>query len=237
MRAIQRRRQGYVFWKATTAHIDHETPYHLELGCVRNREDLASGLGTLAEHLGRLRATDTSTPLATLLLILVGAEDRCKYHGYIQTRHGYVQVGLRRADEGGELTLVLTLDVLDAQDSSSLLVNDRAETSLPLHNDVGNTHLAAECGEEDDELDGVDIMSNDDKRRLLGLDEGDGMVETVLDKQRLLGILLRIISWWDTEDFAENVPWPGPPSPRQSPWQERQDEPSSPASSQDGTCR
>ena len=99
------------------------------------------------------------------------------------------QVGLRRADEGGELTLVLTLDVLDAQDSSSLLVNDRAETSLPLHNDVGNTHLAAECGEEDDELDGVDIMSNDDKRCLLGLDEGDGVVETLLDKQRLLGIL------------------------------------------------
>ena len=76
MRAIQRRRQGYVFWKATTAHIGHETPYHLELGCVGNREDLASGLGTLAEHLGRLRATDTSTPLATLLLILVGAADK-----------------------------------------------------------------------------------------------------------------------------------------------------------------
>ena len=116
-------------------------------------------------------------------------------------------------------------------------MNDLAETSLPLHIDVGKTHLAAEYGEEDDELDGVDIMSNDDKRRLLGLDKGDGVVETVLDKQRLLGILLRIISWWDTEDFAGNVPWPGPPSPRQSPWQERQDEPSSPASSQDGTCR
>ena len=189
MRAIQRRRQGYVFWKATTAHIDHETPYHLELGCVRNREDLASGLGTLAEHLGRLRATDTSTPLATLLLILVGAEDGCKYHGYIQTRHGYVQVGLRRADEGGELTLVLTLDVLDAQDSSSLLVNDRAKTSLALDDDVGHTHLAAESGEEDDELDGVNIVCDDNQRRLLGLNESDGVVQTILHEQGLLRVL------------------------------------------------
>ena len=73
MRAIQRRRQGYVFWEATTAHIDHETLYHLELGCVRNREDLASGLGTLAEHLGRLVATDTSAPDTALLLKLIGA--------------------------------------------------------------------------------------------------------------------------------------------------------------------
>ena len=114
-------------------------------------------------------------------------------------------------------------------------MDDSTETSLTLDDDVGNTHLAAECRQENNEFDGVDIMSNDDKRRLLGLDKGDGVVETVLDKQRLLGILLRIISWWDTEDFAENVPWPGPPSPRQSPWQERQDEPSYPGLSQDDT--
>ena len=181
-------------WTLDAKLLEDVDASNSELLSVGQGEGLASSLGTLAEHLRGFVATDTSTPLATLLLILVGAEDGCKYHGYIQTRHGYVQVGLRRADEGGELTLVLTLDVLDAQDSSSLLVNDRAETSLPLHNDVGNTHLAAECGKEDDELDGVNIMSNDDKRRLLGLDEGDGVVETVLDKQRLLGILLRIVS-------------------------------------------
>ena len=73
-------------------------------------------------------------------------------------------------------------------------MDDRAETGLALDDDVRDTHLAAESGEEDDELDGVDIMSNDDKRRLLRLDKGDGVVETVLDKQRLLGILLRMVS-------------------------------------------
>ena len=148
----------------------------------------------------------------------------------------YAQVGLGGRDEGRELALVLGADVLEGDDGGGLLVDDRAEASLALDDDVRDAHLAAERGEEDDELDGVDIVGDDDERRLLGLDKGDGVVETVLDKQRLLRILLRIISWWDTEDFAENVPWPGPPSPRQSPWQERQDEPSSPASSQDGTC-
>ena len=102
---------------------------------------------------------------------------------------GYVQVGLGGADKGSEFTLVLALDVLDNKDSSGLLVDDRAETSLALDDDVWHTHLAAEGGEEDDELNGVDIVGDDDERRLLGLDEGNTVVETVLDKQGLLGVL------------------------------------------------
>ena len=68
-------------------------------------------------------------------------------------------------------------------------MNDRAKTSLALHDDVWNTHLAAKSGKEDNELDGVDIVGDDNERRLLGLDERNAVVETVLDEKGLLGVL------------------------------------------------
>lgn len=73
-------------------------------------------------------------------------------------------------------------------------MDNRAETSLALDNDVGNTHLPAEGGEEDDEFDGVDIVSNDNKGSLLRLNESNTVVETVLDKQGFLGILSSILA-------------------------------------------
>ena len=104
----------------------------------------------------------------------------------------YVQVGLGGADKGGEFTLVLALDVLDNKDSSGLLVDDRAETSLALDDDVGDTHLAAESREENNELDGVNIVSDDDEGSLLGLYEGNSVVQTVLDEK---GLLLRLLGY------------------------------------------
>ena len=102
----------------------------------------------------------------------------------------YVQVGLGSRDEGGELALILTADLLDGEDGGSLLVDDRAEAGLALDDDVRDAHLAAERGEEDNELDGVDIVSDDNERSLLGLDEGNAVVEAVLDEEGLLGVIL-----------------------------------------------
>lgn len=44
-----------------------------------------------------------------------------------------------------------------------------SETGLVLDDNVRDTHLAAESGDEDDELDGVDIVGNDDEVGLLSL--------------------------------------------------------------------
>lgn len=44
-------------------------------------------------------------------------------------------------------------------------------------------------GEENDELDGVNVGGDDDELGLLGLDKGDDVVETVLDEEGLLGVL------------------------------------------------
>ena len=52
-----------------------ESAGRLELADASGGGALAGSLGTLAEHLGRLVAADSSTPLATLLVVLVGAEN------------------------------------------------------------------------------------------------------------------------------------------------------------------
>ena len=98
----------------------------------------------------------------------------------------YSQVGFGSTDEGSEFALVLALDILKGKDSSGLLVDDRAETSLSLDDHIRDTHLAAESGKEYDELDRVDIVGDDDEGSLLGFDECNNVVETVFDEERLL---------------------------------------------------
>jgi hypothetical protein len=76
-------------------------------------------------------------------------------------------------------------------------VDDRAETGLALDDGVGDTHLAAEGGEEDDKLNGVNIVGDEDESGLLGLDEGDNVVETVLDNVGLLADVLLLLALGD----------------------------------------
>ena len=71
-------------------------------------------------------------------------------------------------------------------------MHDGSEACFTLHDDVGNAHLAAQSGEEDDELDGVDVVRDDDECGFLGFDEGDDVVEAVLDEEGFLGVLLTV---------------------------------------------
>ena len=131
-------------------------------------------LGALGELLvGSLREVST-TPVAADLLSLVEV------------------VGLGGRDEVGELTLVLGSDLLDEGNGGGLLVDKGTNRSLRLDNDVGDAHLAAEGGEEDNKLDGVNVGGDDDKGSLLGLDQGNTVVETVLDEEGLLAVSLGV---------------------------------------------
>lgn len=103
----------------------------------------------------------------------------------MKNRNG-VQVGLSCGDESSKLTLVLRLDLLDSKDSGSLLVDDRAEAGLAFDNDVRDTHLPAECGEEDDEFNRVDVVGDDDQGGLLCFNKGNTVVQTVLGEEGLL---------------------------------------------------
>lgn len=76
-------------------------------------------------------------------------------------------------------------------------MNDCSETSLALDDGVRNTHLAAESGKEDNQLNGVDVVSNKDERGLLVLNEANNVVETVLDGVGLFGDVLLLLALSD----------------------------------------
>ena len=92
------------------------------------------------------------------------------------------QVGLGSTNKCGKLPLIVKFHFLKSDNGSRLLVHNSSETSFTLHDDVGNAHLAAQGGEEVDELDGVDIVRDDDERGFLGFDEGDDVVKAVFDE-------------------------------------------------------
>lgn len=132
---------------------------------------LTEGLGSLSELGDRLGTSDTTTPLSSSLLELV------------------TKVSLGSGNEVGKSLSVLGSDVLQGNDGGGLLVDDGTESGLVLDDNVRNTHLSAKSGEEDDELDRVNVIGDNDERCLLGLDESDTVVKTVLDEEGLLGVL------------------------------------------------
>lgn len=86
-----------------------------------------------------------------------------------------------------------------------LLVDDSAESGLALDDGVGDAHLAAESGQEDDELDGVDIVGDEDERGLLVLDQANNVVETVLDDVGLLADVLLLLALLDGGSLLEET--------------------------------
>lgn len=96
------------------------------------------------------------------------------------------EVHLDSADQLGELVLVLASDVSEGNNGGSLLVNDGTKSGLVLDDAVRHAHLSAESRDEDNQLDGVNIISNNDQRSLLGLDQRNDVVKTVFDVDGLL---------------------------------------------------
>jgi hypothetical protein len=82
----------------------------------------------------------------------------------------------------------------DFESGTDLLVDDGTKTSLALNDGVRDTHLAAESGKEDNELNGVDVVGDQDKRGLLVLNETNNVVETVLDVVGLLADILLLLA-------------------------------------------
>lgn len=131
---------------------------------------LTESLSPLLELVDRLVASDTTTPVSPVVLVLLE------------------EVGLGGRDEGSKSLLVLGPDFGDSDGGGSLLAGHQTEPGLALDDNVRDTHLPAESGEEDDELNRVNIVGNDDELSLLGLDEGNNVVETVLGEDGLLSV-------------------------------------------------
>jgi len=60
------------------------------------------------------------------------------------------------------------------------------ETSLALHNNVGNLHLAAEGGQPNNEFDRINIVSDDDQLRLLLFNQGGDVAQAEFENLGLL---------------------------------------------------
>lgn len=78
-----------------------------------------------------------------------------------------------------------------------LLVDDSSKTSLALDDGVRDTHLAAQGRQENDELDGINIVGDKDQGGLLVLDQTNDVVETILDSIRLLADVLLLLALLD----------------------------------------
>ena len=68
-------------------------------------------------------------------------------------------------------------------------MHDSSEAWFTLHDDVGDAHLTAQGGEEDDELEGIDVVRHDDDHGFLGFNEGDDVDQAAIDEERLFGVL------------------------------------------------
>jgi len=91
-----------------------------------------------------------------------------------------------------QFALIFRSNILDGKDCGSLLVNNGAQSSLVLNDDVRYAHLAAKGWNEDDQFDGVNVIGNDDQIGLFGFDQCHAMIQTILDKERLLIVLLAL---------------------------------------------
>jgi len=73
-------------------------------------------------------------------------------------------------------------------------VNELTKVGLATHEAVWDTTLAAEGGEEDDHLDGVDVMSDHDELGAVLLNELGDVVQAELNVDGLGSLLLSLVS-------------------------------------------
>ena len=92
-----------------------------------------------------------------------------------------VEVGPEGRGKVVDLSLVLLPHVSQRQHCCVLLVDQLAEGGFSLDEAVGDVELSAEVGQPDDQLNGVDVVGNDDQLGLLLLDELGDVVESELE--------------------------------------------------------
>jgi len=116
-----------------------------------------------------------------------------------------VEVRLDGLDQLGESGAISGFDVSDGQTGASLPASDAAETSLVLDDAIRDSHLAAQGGEEENELDGVDVVGDEDELSLLLFDEGRDGVYSLTDDGGALGRLILLSGNTSFSAFAETL--------------------------------
>jgi len=115
-----------------------------------------------------LDAHNTTSPGAAEIVVIV------------ELFHEFVGKGLKILE-------VFLVDLSEGKGGGSLLVDELAEVSLSTDEAEGDTLGSAESWEEDDHLNGINIVGDDDKLCLAFLNEVGDVVETELDVDGLAG--------------------------------------------------
>lgn len=104
-----------------------------------------------------------------------------------------VELLLGDLDDVGEVGLILGVDVDESESSGGLLSDDLTESGLVLDDDVGDTLLLAKSGQPEGDLEGVDVVGNDDQLGELLLNEGGDVTDAGLDNVGLDGLGLSLL--------------------------------------------
>ena len=97
-----------------------------------------------------------------------------------------VELSLEHGGHLFEVNDILAADISDSDAGSRLEVDELSKVGLATDEAEGDTLLAAESGKMDNELDGVDVVGNDDKLGLVLLNECGNVVKTKLEVHGLL---------------------------------------------------
>merc|ERR1712241_926586 len=115
-----------------------------------------------------------------------------------------VEVSLDGLHEFVERAAVVGLDRSKSETSAGLPSSDTSKPSLVLDDAVGDSHLAAQGGQEQNELNGVDVVGDDDELSFLLLDEPGHVVDSLTDHGSALGGSILLSS--GTSFSASNQP-------------------------------
>jgi len=144
-------------------------PAHSDVGLL-GKFHLADLLASV-HHVLVLDSHDATTPGAAELLILV-------------------VVNFESLDEGLKVGEVFTTYFCQGKAGSGLLVDNFAEVGFSTDEAEGHAHLAAESGEEDNHLNGVNVVSDHNKFGFLVLNELGNMVQAELDVDGLISLVI-----------------------------------------------
>ena len=129
-----------------------------------------SEFSSVGHHVLVLDAHNTTAPVSSECLVLV-------------------ELSTEVLSKELEILVVLLADFSECDACSGLGVHELAKASLALDEGIGDTLLAAESWEEDEQLNGVDIVSHHNELGLALLNQLGNVVETELDQDGLGGFL------------------------------------------------
>lgn len=80
-----------------------------------------------------------------------------------------------------------------------------SKSGLAFDDGIGDAHLAAESGKENNKFNRINVVRDEDEGSLLVLDQADNVVETILDGIWLLADVLFLLASLDSSGLLEQT--------------------------------